>query len=260
MRHIRFFDGVIQNSDSDTDLPNDDNAGADRGAKLDEPRFYSAVQSWFNRSRDITELWVLAKDRSGLFADLTKALASCGASISGAQLHTAQSGQVMNVFYLHGGDGRAFGQGSEHQIETLRRRALRAARGEPQDIIIPKDLPSRRSGAIPVKPQVKFLDHASNQQSIVEIQGRDRAGLLYQIAHIFDEEGLDVKSAHIEVVGTQAIDAFYVRDRASDSLLSPAMQARLQQKLFAILDNKNASSKRSALPKPAATAVRVDKV
>ena len=226
LRHARFYDGVMQG-------PTDKNS-----EKI-------AVQSRLNRTRNITELWVLTKDRLGLFADLTKAISSCGASISGAHLHTSLSGRVMNVFYLHGGEGQAYGENSPHLIDTLRRRTLAAAKGPVDKLKIPKPLMSRRADAIPVAPKVKFLDTASGGLTIIEIKGRDRPGLLYGLAQLMDTEALDVFSAHIEVVGAEAVDAFYVRAREGDGSLSvsrrQALKARFRDVLGVDKTAKNAA-------------------
>jgi [protein-PII] uridylyltransferase len=196
----------------------------------------NAVQSRLNRMRNITELWVLTADRLGLFADLTKAISSCGASISGAHLHTTPSGQVMNVFYLHGGEGQAYGLDSPHLIETLRARTLAATRGDVSSLTIPRAITSRRAGAIPVTPKVRFLDTASGGLTIIEIKGRDRPGLLYSLAGLMNDEMIDIYSAHIEVVGAQAVDAFYVRARGEDGTISTARRKALKARFIEILD------------------------
>ncbi len=187
MRHMRFYDGLVVTGDD------------------------TAVQTRHNKTRNVTELWVATKDRKGLFADLTLAISSCGASICGARLHTGEQGQVMDVFYLHGIDGLAFGVASNHVLETLRRRAREAVMGQTDDLTIPKPLKSKRAGAIPVKTAVRFPSDVDSS-GIIEVEGRDRPGLLGALAGVIRDEGLDIRSAHIEVVGTTAIDAFYLRD------------------------------------------------
>ena len=57
VRHARFFDQTLE-------------AGHD-----------TAVQTRRDRTHDITELWVLTRDRAELFADVTRAISACGASI-----------------------------------------------------------------------------------------------------------------------------------------------------------------------------------
>ena len=219
VRHARFYDQSLE-------------AGHD-----------TAVQTRRDRPRDITELWVMTRDRPELFADVTRAISACGASIIGARLHTGDNGRVMNVFYLQNPDGHAFGRQSDHALETLRRRARKAAEGDTEGMKIPTAIKSRRAGAIPVKPKVRYLDSASGDATIIEMEARDRPGLLCHLAETLRDEDIDVLSAHIEVVGEKAIDAFYVRCRGSDGNLPEKRRKALRKILLDVLELKTSEKK-----------------
>lgn len=210
VRHARFFDLAI---DSGEDV---------------------SVQTRVDKPRDITELWVLTRDRAGLFADLTYAISAAGAQIIGARLHTGNNKRVMNVFYLQNTEGLAFGRASNHILDNLRRRAISVARGDTLEVSLPSGKISRRAAAIPVRPKVKVLETASGETSIIEIEGRDRPGLLNALANCLRDEDLDVLSAHIEVVGTCAVDAFYV-DRFDKTPLTKAAIKKIRANLLTIL-------------------------
>ncbi len=219
VRHARFFDQSLE-------------AGHD-----------TAVQTRRDRPRDITELWVLTRDRAELFADVTRAISACGASIIGARLHTGLNGRVMNVFYLQNPEGHAFGRQSDHALETLRRRALKAAGGDTEGMKIPATIKSRRAGAIPVKPRVKYLDSASGDATIIEMEARDRPGLLCHLAEALRDEDIDVLSAHIEVVGEKAIDVFYIQCRGENKILSEKRRKELRKILLGVLELKSPDKK-----------------
>ena len=226
LRHARFLDGAAQTGDM------------------------TAVQTRHNKTRNVLELWVLTQDRPGLFADLTLAISSCGASITGARLHTGdgtkdQAGRVMNVFYLHTVDGQAFGSGSNHALETLRRRADRAARGDITELSVPTPIRSKRAGAIPVKAKVSFPPSKSDASTIIELQGRDRPGLLSALSSVLQEADLDILSAHIEVVGTTAIDSFYVCDKTCGAL-EARQKAALKKAFLKVLDPNKPAPKKPA--------------
>jgi len=98
VRHARFFDDMVE-------------AGED-------------IQSYTRRDRprDITEIWVAARDRPELFTDMTKAIASTNAAIVGARLHTGpkiddRAPRVMNVFYLQNTEGFAFGRKNDRALQ-----------------------------------------------------------------------------------------------------------------------------------------------
>ncbi|MGJ8563817.1 MAG: [protein-PII] uridylyltransferase [Alphaproteobacteria bacterium] len=194
IRHARFFDSAIE-------------AGQN-----------VAVHTRRDRPRDITELWILGQDRVGLFADLAMAISSTGAQIVGARLHTGENKRVMNVFYLQNAEGFAFGRASSHILEVLRQRALGVIQGKVETYTIDVPALSRRAAAIPVESEVSVHDTPSETVSIIEIECRDRPGLLYLVADCLRHDQLDVLSAHIEVVGTRAIDAFYVSTLSGEPL------------------------------------------
>jgi len=149
----------------------------------------------------------------------------------------------MNVFYLQNPDGHAFGRQSDHALETLRVRARKAAEGNTEGMKIPKQIKSRRAGAIPIKPKVNYLDSASGDATIIEMEARDRPGLLCHLAEALHDEDIDVLSAHIEVVGTKAIDAFYVRCLGSDGNLPEKRRKALRKILLNVLDKKQTEKK-----------------
>ncbi len=192
-----------------------------------DPLQNSATQTRVNPRRKVTELWVLTRNRPGLFRDLSLAITSSGASIAGAQLNTGDDGMVMNVFYLLGADGDAFGEHSGHLLDNLRKQSRRAADGIIEKLSVPKMIRSRRAGAIPVRSRVRFPETGDGNACIIEVQGRDRPGLLYTLASELSAEGFDITSAHIEVVGTTAVDAFYVKCAALDEARKKVIRSRL---------------------------------
>jgi [protein-PII] uridylyltransferase len=218
IRHARFFDQIVQD-----------------GVK-------TAVQTRLAKNRDITELWVLTEDRTGLFVDLSKAISSMGATITGARLDSSHQGRVMNVFYLQNTEGLAFGRQSSHALEVLRKRAHEAAKGNVDSITIPQDKPSSRAGAIPVKPTIRFLEKPKRGITIMEIKGRDRPGLLHDIATVLRDADVEIMSAHIEVVGNVAVDSFYLSMLDQGGIVHKALQKTLKHHLMDVLSPQKAKA------------------
>lgn len=219
-RHARFIDKVSDGTDS----------------------IVNAVHMRVNRPHDATELWIMCADRRGLFADVARVIASCGASVTGARLHTGPVGpdgkaQVLNVFYLQNADYKAFGSRNENARKMLAKRAEAVLSGDARIPAIPAPLVSRRADAIPVKPVVRFSDTASGNTTIIEVEGRDRPGLLSAIAAVLRDHDLEVLSAHVEGVGEKAIDAFYVRKQSDTGIIPERMRRRVRADLRAVLDD-----------------------
>ena len=212
LRHVRFIDGVVLDGQRD------------------------GVSTRVNRAIDATELYVFSTDRPGLFADLARAITSCGASVIAARLHTGPENEdgealVMNVFYLQNSDGGAFASERPSAREQLVERTRRALAGGVDTFEIANPSPSRRASAIPVEIRVRFSDAAQGDLTIIDVQGRDRPGLLWALADIFREYDLNVHSAHIEGVGTQAVDAFYVRRSGVDGSIPNPLRRKVREGL-----------------------------
>ena len=205
--HARFFDTLLK-------------AGHN-------PKTDTATKVRVNTHRNVTELWVITRNRAGLFRDLSLAITASGASITGAHLNTGEGGLVINTFYLLGPDGEAFSAKSPHVLDALRDTARAAAKGEIEKLVVSQGLKSRRAGAIPVKALVNFPDTERADTCIIEVQGRDRPGLLHELSAFLNHADLDILSAHIEVVGAMAVDVFYVRCTGLDESRKTELRASL---------------------------------
>ena len=95
-------------------------------------------------------------------------------------------------------------------IEQALSGRLRLTHGNPQ--ACRKMLFGRRMRAIHVPPRVVIDNHASNTHTVLEVNGRDRPGLLHDVTAAISEQGLQIASAHVTTYGVRAVDVFYVKD------------------------------------------------
>ncbi|MBL4870876.1 MAG: [protein-PII] uridylyltransferase [Robiginitomaculum sp.] len=199
-------------------------------AKTDNDGAHHFVRTTLNRSKDITELWILSVDRLHLFADITGAIAMCGASVTGAHLHTGDDGLVFNIFYLQNPEGLAFGRQTLRRLEKLEAATLLALNGQGVDQVLPPAIISRRADAIPIHPRASVM-MSGIDTAIIEVSGRDRPGLLCDLGRVLADHDLSIRSAHVEVLGPKAIDVFYVAIDAENPLQEQVLQADLMRVL-----------------------------
>jgi len=63
-----------------------------------------------------------------------------------------------------------------------------------------------------VPPRVLVDNAASATHTVIEVNGRDRPGLLYEVTRAITDLGLQISSAKISTYGERVVDVFYVKD------------------------------------------------
>lgn len=95
---------------------------------------------------------------------------------------------------------------------------------------------SMRPSRVPVAPpRVTLVDDASATATVVEVRAHDRPGLLWRIGRAFGDCGLDVRAARVETLGAEAVDVFYVVDRAGRPLSDDAQRIQVRDVVLAAL-------------------------
>jgi len=184
----------------------------DADAKRDagEPGF--AYDAKTIADQGATEVTVIAADRTGLFAALTGAIAASGGNVMEAKIFTTNDGLALDTFLIQGATGLPIED--KGGLGRLKAAIQQAALGDPDDTPqVPRPELKSRERVFEVETTVSFDHEGSDTYTIIEVDSRDRAGLLHDIARSFSEQRLSVGSAHISTFGEAAVDVFYVRDR-----------------------------------------------
>ena len=169
------------------------------------------VETRVDQFRAVTEVTLYAPDRPGLFASLAGATAQAGASIVDAKAFTTADGMALDSLWLQDRDGGAYDEGAK--LARLKSLVGQAVRGEIEFDVAGKPHFPARTEVFQIKPRVLVDNKASNSHTVIEINGRDRPGLLHDVARVLTALNLSISSAHISTFGTRAVDVFYVKDR-----------------------------------------------
>ena len=92
-----------------------------------------------------------------------------------------------------------------------------------------------RITAFTVEPEAIINNALSDQFSVIEVSGRDRPGLLYDLTSTLSDLNLDITSAHITTYGEKAVDVFYVTDLTGKKVTSEPRQAAIRERLLGVL-------------------------
>ena len=110
--------------------------------------------------------------------------------------------------------------------------------------------------AIHVPPRVVIDNHASNTHTVLEVNGRDRPGLLHDVTAAISEQGLQIASAHVTTYGVRAVDVFYVKDVFGLKVENERKLAALRDALLEALANPDEAAPVQASPRQEAAPCR----
>jgi [protein-PII] uridylyltransferase len=197
-----------------------------------------------DRRRSATEIMVLAPDRHGLFADIAGAIATEGANVVGAQVATTSDGRAFDVFFVQEPGGRPYGWSDALARDRLKAAVERAASGD-SDAPMSFSIPAvrRREAAFAIAPYVKFDADAADQALVIEASGRDRPGLLHDLARTLADQNLSLVAARIDGYGERAVDSFYVTETGAKPT-DPDRLAAVEAALMAVLSEAEHAASR----------------
>ena len=89
-----------------------------------------------------------------------------------------------------------------------------------------------RSKAFAIEPEISINNQWSNVYTVVEVNGLDRPGLLYELTTTMSKLNLNIASAHVATFGERAVDVFYVTDLLGAKISSPTRQAAIKRALL----------------------------
>ena len=89
----------------------------------------------------------------------------------------------------------------------------------------------KREKAFNVPTSITFDNEGSEIYTIIEVDTRDRPGLLYDLTRTLAEANVYIASAVIATYGEQVVDTFYVKDMFGLKFHAASKQKSLERKL-----------------------------
>ncbi len=190
-----------------------------------------------NEFRAVTEIVIYTPDHPGLFSRLAGAISVSGGSIVDAKVFTTTDGFALDIFSVQDAEGGPFGDVA--RVGRLRQAIEKTLAGEmaPRAVFAQRP-PKKRTSAFRVRPRVHFDNAASTVATVVEVEGLDRPGLLYEVTRALFESGLSISSAIVSTYGERAMDVFYVRDGFGHKVFHPARLKAVEERLLKALEGE----------------------
>jgi len=205
------------------------------GAERDHQKL--AVETRIDPARAAAEITIHTPDHAGLFARLAGAFAMTGLSIVDAKIFTLSNGMALDVFWAEDPSGDEVSAAKRAKLVVMIERTLAGALKPPVELARMKSRLPERSRPFKVAPRVLIDNEASSTHTVIEINGRDRPGLLHDVTLALTRLNLQIASAKISTYGHKAIDVFYVKDIFGLKVTDAAKQKRIRKSLLSALED-----------------------
>jgi [protein-PII] uridylyltransferase len=194
-----------------------------------------AIDLAIDADRDATRACFALADHPGIFSRLAGALALVGANVVDARTYTSKDGFATAVFWIQDADGHPF---EESRLPRLRQMIQKTLKGEvvPRDAIKSRDKLRKRERAFRVPTHITFDNDGSEIYTIIEVDTRDRPGLLYDLTRTLAAANVYIASAVIATYGEQVVDTFYVKDMFGLKFHTESKRVALEKKLRTAID------------------------
>ncbi len=175
---------------------------------------------------------VAAPDRRGLLASVAGVLALHGLDVRSADA-SGEDGVAVEVFTVE------VGRGAWPDSARLRADLQAVLAGQ---LVLDHRLAekakayagSRRpTSAWPAVPRVEADNAASSTSTVVEVRAPDELGLLHRVTRALFDCDLDVVSARVSTLGSEVVDAFYVRGSDGGKVTDAADLQRMHDAVLA---------------------------
>ncbi|MCA0871044.1 [protein-PII] uridylyltransferase [Seohaeicola saemankumensis] len=183
-----------------------------------------------DEDRDATSACFCMADHPGIFARIAGALALVGANVVDARSYTTKDGYVTDAFWIQDHDGAPF---EAARLPRLTQMIHKTLKGQvvAREAFKSRDKIKKREKAFDRPTHITFDNEGSDIYTIIEVDTRDRPGLLHDLTRTLADANVYIANAVIATFGEQVVDTFYVKDMFGLKYHSPSKQRALEAKL-----------------------------
>ncbi len=180
--------------------------------------------------RDATRACFALADHPGIFSRLAGALALVGANVVDARTYTSKDGYATAVFWVQDIEGKPY---EVSRLPRLRSMIDKTLKGEvlARDALKDRDKIKKRDREFRFPTHITFDNEGSDIYTIIEVDTRDRPGLLFDLTRTLANNNIYIASAVIATYGAQVVDTFYVKDMFGLKLHQKTKQESLEKKM-----------------------------
>jgi [protein-PII] uridylyltransferase len=208
----------------------------------DDARPFAPAANWEPfAAKGHTRVSFLTWDREQILAKIAGSFSAVPLNILSVDTFTRGDHTVLNVFHVCDTKGRAVTD--PRDFDLVEKTLHRALEKEVFDFRAVTERARKQSLRRPTQdvefPTLIAIDNKAHPAyTLIQIQTRDRLGLLYDLLSCFGREGVTIALSRISTQNGAATDTFYVTDAANRTKITESSRiAALQKKLHAAMES-----------------------
>ncbi len=171
------------------------------------------VTTRVDRTRSVTEVTIYTPDHPGLFSRIAGALSVAGASIVDARIVTMVNGMALDTFWVQDPANGAFDRPDKlAKLAVLFENVLTGKLDPAAELKRSVTKLPTRTGVFDVTPRVFIDNKASSTYTVIEVNGRDRPALLFDLTRALSGLSVQIAGAKIATYGEKVVDVFFIKD------------------------------------------------
>jgi [protein-PII] uridylyltransferase len=188
-------------------------------------------------SEGLTSVMVYSPEEIRSFVRATAVLDELGLTIVDARIVPLTEVQSLDTYCVMESDGSPILD--KRRLDEIRNRLLKAlTSGSDDSLKVTRRAPRQvRMFSTPV--QIAISQDVQNRRTVIEMVAGDRPGLLFQVAKVFEQEGVALQNAKILTVGERAEDVFFIKT-IDNQPLDESQSERLGHALREALSDEHA--------------------
>lgn len=180
-----------------------------------------------HNERQTLEIFVVTKDRPGIFAAITSALEQCQLNVLDAKINVTSESDALNTFIVNGDTLE-----SREIIKALQRQL---ANTDDIKAYCPVITP-RTMKLFKTQPNIEFETNPQQNHTVMSLYTHDRPGLVSAVAQVFLACDIQLINAKINTLGDQVEDVFFITTQ-EDGALSEEEEDELKSRLVESLSH-----------------------